>query len=363
MALGKCTQASSVGTATSKILHVWTILYILAVTASAQPAVEFFNDTTMITGSLTSDYKYLKKNKMNTSYQPATLQIDTNDTTISYGVKIKTRGEFRRKECSFPPIKIKFAKKDFTGSSVENHNKVKWVTHCKPGKSNNDKVIEEYLIYKAYELLTSFSFRTRLMQITYLDSISKRKPETYYAFLIEDIDQVAFRNDAVEVDQGMHPELADREMSTIMPLALYMIGFTDWSVLKLHNMKLIQLNDNNRRPIPVPYDFDYSGLIDPSYAVPPEFLEIESVRERVYRGFCRLDGEWNEPRQLFLEKKEAILDLWRNESRLSAGVRKNDIRYLESFFEIVADDKLFERTVKSQCRGDLGTVIGGVNTK
>ena len=37
---------------------------------------------------------------------------------------------------------------------------------------------------------------------------------------------------------------------------------------------------------PVPYDFDYSGLVDAPYAVPPEGIPVENVRQRNYRGYC-----------------------------------------------------------------------------
>ena len=37
---------------------------------------------------------------------------------------------------------------------------------------------------------------------------------------------------------------------------------------------------------PVPYDFDFSGLVDAPYAGPPEGIPVETVRDRIYRGYC-----------------------------------------------------------------------------
>jgi hypothetical protein len=42
-----------------------------------------------------------------------------------------------------------------------------------------------------------------------------------------------------------------------------------------------------RTVFPIPYDFDYSGLVDATYALPPPGMGITTVRDRVYRGPCR----------------------------------------------------------------------------
>jgi len=348
-------------------LIISCLAQLLTLSLRAQPQLdgfEFFgDDQSIIQGKLSSDFKFLRKNKMNTSYQPAVFTMyGENGDSLSLIVKIKARGEFRRQQCSFSPIRIKFKKDHFTNSTLKEHNKLKWVTHCQPGKGQTDKVIEEYLIYKAYAYLTEFSFRVRLMEIEYVDTGSKRSPGFYYAFLMEDIDQVAQRNEAMELNEKkMHPELADRKISTTLAMAMYMIGFTDWSVTTMHNIKLIQIKNSTRRPIPIPYDFDYSGLIDPAYALPPEFLGIEDVTQRVFRGFCRLDGEWTDARKLFLENKDNILNLWQNDTLLNSRVKNTDLQYLVKFFDIISDDKKFNRTIKAECRNELDVVIGGIN--
>ncbi len=346
------------------IILLFVVLLSSKVSAQVQlDGFEFFgDDESVIQAKLTSDFKFLRKTKMNTAYQDAVFTMfNENGDSLSLDVKVKVRGEFRRAQCSFPPIKIKFKKDDFTNSSVKKYNKLKWITHCQSGKSQSDKVIEEYLIYKSYEYLTNFSFRVRLMAVEYVDTGSKKSPGTYYAFITEDIDQVAERNGALEVENiTLHPELADREISTILPLAMYMIGFTDWSVMKQHNIKLIKIENSLRKPIPIPYDFDYSGIIDPAYAVPPEFLGIESITQRVYRGFCRLDGEWNDARKLYSDNKENILNVWRNDQQLSEKAAKTDVKYLEEFFDILEVDKKFARTVLAECRGGVQTEIGGI---
>ena len=38
--------------------------------------------------------------------------------------------------------------------------------------------------------------------------------------------------------------------------------------------------------VPIPYDFDFSGLVSAPYAGPPPELDIADIRQRLYRGYC-----------------------------------------------------------------------------
>ena len=69
-----------------------------------------------------------------------------------------------------------------------------------------------------------------------------------------------------------------------------MIGNTDWTVPVFHNNVLIISQGNLQglgSGIAVPYDFDYSGLVDANYAVPSDQLNLPSVLDRRYLGICR----------------------------------------------------------------------------
>ncbi len=43
--------------------------------------------------------------------------------------------------------------------------------------------------------------------------------------------------------------------------------------------------------IPVPYDFDYAGLVNVPYAAPPDGIHVANVQVRRYRGFCAHNEE------------------------------------------------------------------------
>jgi hypothetical protein len=71
-----------------------------------------------------------------------------------------------------------------------------------------------------------------------------------------------------------------------------MISNYDWSMRAgpkgtecCHNARLMS-GAPGAPLIPVPYDFDYSGLVDAPYAIPPEGIPVNDVRQRDYRGYC-----------------------------------------------------------------------------
>ena len=157
-------------------------LLLSLISTSAYPQITFdgfeiFDDATILDAKIVSDFKLLRKEKYKTAYQPATFTVYfENGDSATTDVKIKARGNFRRKHCLFPPFKIKFNKDDFGSSSVTEFNALKLVTHCRSQSAYSERLQEEYLIYKMYESLTEFSFKSRMFRINYIDSGSKSDP-------------------------------------------------------------------------------------------------------------------------------------------------------------------------------------------
>jgi hypothetical protein len=103
-----------------------------------------------------------------------------------------------------------------------------------------------------------------------------------------------------------------------------------------HNTKLIiPKADSTHRPYVVPYDFDYSGFVNTDYAVPDHNLPIESVRDRLYRGFARSMEELNDVLLIFNTKKKAIYDVVNNFNLLTARSKKEMTGYLDEFYSTI----------------------------
>lgn len=299
--------------------------------------------------------KFKKDRGESRDYHPAKLSyVDPGGKRVTLDIEIRVRGRLRRQmlKCLVPPFKIKFDTSQIPNTIFEKQEKLKLVVHCKNKPTfYQDYALQEYLIYKIYNLLTDLSFRVRMARITYIDSQKKEKSFTKYGFFIEDYKQMARRNNAETVNiTSIQPEQADFETSTLVSVFEYMIGNTDWSIRSSHNMRLLTIG-NNPKYVPVPFDFDQCGLIDAHYARPDLALPIRSVRERLYRGFCDNEAQFNRTFAIFHKHKKEIFSLFQNFSPLPEKIKKRNLKYLEKFYDIITNPKLVKRYFIDNYRG------------
>ncbi len=300
---------------------------------------DFFNDTSVLHCTLVTNLSKLLGSRREKGDELTGNFIISmaDDTRISEQVSLEISGNFRREFCFVPPVRIKFsnAKKSYFFPLKQ----MKLVSSCRTSEGFNQYLLKEYLIYKIYNLLTDRSYRVRLIELTLKDSIGKRNSITEFAFLQEDIKNVARRNDCRIWDKGkISSESADHHQMTLISIFEFMIGNTDWAVIADHNIKLIlPASDSSGKPFPVPFDFDYSGLVNTYYAVPDERLEFKTVKERQYLGFPRPYIEIENELNLFREKKPEIFALINHCERLTLKNREEMTEYLNEFYKIISN--------------------------
>lgn len=256
-----------------------------------------------------------------------------NGDSIIKAVQLKARGNFRRKFCDFPPIRLNFEIEDTTGNKFAGIDKLKLVPHCKVGFE--PYILKEYLVYKLFNVLTAHSLRVRLLEIDYINTRKPDKPIIEYGFAIEPVNIFEKRTQSTEIETGtltqksIIPPLMDR-----VAIFNYMIGNTDWSVPNLHNVHVFSALEPAYpgKGILVPYDFDYSGIVNASYAVPFEELQIESVTERLFLGVCRNEEVYRQAIIEFAEKKEAFYQVIDDFPYLSEREKKRMTTYLDQFY-------------------------------
>ncbi len=323
------------------------IFLIIPVAIGQHPSIDkkfFFTDQTIlpvtIVTSMNKILGYSNPQKVNL-YPSRFTYLLPDSTTISQQVQIEIRGHYRRENCYMPPLRIIFTKKDSASSPLSSLKKLKLVNSCVQNSLYNQYVLMEFLSYKIFNLLTEKSFRVRLTDVTYIDSSAKKKPFKNYAFFIEDVKEMAKRNKCREYTAGRpKAEMTDRRQMTLVALFEYMIGNTDWSVTGKHNVKtIISRKDSIGKPYAVPYDFDYSGLVNTPYAIPDPQLEIKSVTERVYRGFPRTMEELNESLAVFNKQKDSIFSLINNFELLTEKNKKYMINYIDEFYSLIKDPR------------------------
>jgi hypothetical protein len=144
-------------------------------------------------------------------------------------------------------------------------------------------------------------------------------------------------------------QFVEQDQLMFMSMFQYMIGNTDYSILALHNV--IMLDDAKGVRRTVPYDFDYSGLVNTHYAVPFKDLKLSSVRERRWRGPCKTEAEVERAATPFLEKKAELLALPATLTQygLTDGQRKDAEKHLNEFFEIIENPDKRKRSFVTGC--------------
>src|SRR5690606_26257310 len=83
----------------------------------------------------------------------------------------------------------------------------------------------------------------------------------------------------------------DTEQASLVAVFEYLIGNTDFSMVHgardddcCHN--IVPFSREGQDYLIIPYDFDFSGLVNAAYASPNPELPIRSVTRRLYRGLC-----------------------------------------------------------------------------
>ena len=324
----------------SALLLVLLVQVQLCAQKSPSPIdkVQFFKDESVVEATFTLDLKrmFLLKLK-NGSHLPArfTAKLDSGTEEIQEPITIEARGHMRKDYCVLPPLQVNF--KSAAAPILSPLGSLKLVNFCTLSKDSYNYLMKEYLVYKIYNLISDKSLRVRLLKIHFIDSAGKRRPVDEFGYLMEDVKDMAKRNECVERKRNVsHTELTDRKQMTRVALFEYMIGNLDWSVPVRHNIKLIApKEDSNATAFAVPYDFDYSGIVNTNYAIPPPELGLENVTIRNYRGFPRSLQEIQDVADEFLQQKPRIYKLIRDFDLLPATSRKEMIAYLDDFFNIL----------------------------
>ena len=167
--------------------------------------------------------------------------------------------------------------------------------------------------------------------------------------MIEDDKRVAKRHEGDIYGRFVHPLRMEHLTSVQNAFFQFLLGNTDFSVAYQHNGKLMY-KDNQF--IPLPYDFDMTGWVNPSYAKVNASLGINSVQERIYRGFKRDQEYFDEVREQFIDKKSELMSLVAGfESEFSNPKEFNTMfDFMNNFYEVLEDEDKFEKTIIAKAR-------------
>ena len=281
-----------------------------------------------------TDIKQLKANIKTENYQPATITFeDAQGNEQNWEMKIRPRGRFRRRVCTFPPVKINFDKDNLKARNYEKHDELKLVTHCTEGEESRENLLREYLVYRLYQVISPVHYRAQLLHIKYIDRENNIRLKRY-GILLEDEKELSSRLNAelCEDCYSLPKDSFAQENLRIHSLFQYMIGNSDWSLTMARNLKLLKDKETGEFYI-APYDFDFSGLVNTSYARPDPSMGLSSIRDRVFLGMAQSDAELQKAIALFEAKREELLNTVDSFKLLKRSSRKDIMEYIQSFYE------------------------------
>ncbi len=286
---------------------------------------------------------------------------DASGTEVRTALKLKPRGKSRRDDaaCKFPPLRLNFPKDAPSGTPFSGLDKVKLVTHCgRIGETSSGyatRVELELLAYRVFNRISPTSLRVQPLEVTYVDTEKSGKRSTHAAFLIEPEEWLAKRREMrVAKVASIEREQLEPVQANLAEVFEFLVGNTDFSMIRgpkgddcCHNVVLLAAS--NGAVLPVPYDFDATGIVAAPYARPAEGLGIGNVHQRLYRGYCRPDAALQATLERFRDARADIYALFRDDPRLDTVTIERTTAYLDEFYEIIDSPVNLKRRVSSRC--------------
>ena len=311
-----------------------------------------FDEVAPLEMELVFDWRALCRNpeRAQCTDLPATIAYrDALDQEQRVTVALRTRGRYRKDtvECDLPALFVYFTG-DTRDTLFAGQNMLPLTTHCDREATYEQYLLKEYWAYRMYETLASKSLGVRLVHMTYRDAAGRLDPIERYAFFSEHFESLARRQGASVRPKGaFDPRAADPNEIATFDLFQYAIGNTDWSSIKGHNVLVIE---SGELATPVPFDFDFSGLVNAKYATAAPELDLRTVRQRVFRGICDSRTDWETAFAHFAARREDVLELADEIPGLEPRQRAVAVEYLEGAFATFASPERRQTLIVDACR-------------
>ncbi len=326
--------------------------------APAQPK-PLFTDHAIVDVTIEAPLTTLMAERPDKEYLPGRLTYTLpGEAAVELTLKIRTRGNYRRdpEHCDFAPIRLNFRTGQVHDTLFEGQDKLKLVTHCRTESTSYPQyVLREYLAYRFFVELTPISYGVRLLNITYVDT-EGGETITRPGFVIEDDEDVAKRNGLQVVDIRFigYDEL-DRDRQNLVHMFEYMIGNTEYSFVNpepakscCHNADVLSATGGPPY-LPLPFDFDFAGLVNAPYAQPNPRFPIAEVRDRFYKGLCENNELLPATVQRFLDEHGDFITIVDRLEPLSRRSRRSVRNYLDTFLDRISDERSLERYFERKC--------------
>jgi hypothetical protein len=177
------------------------------------------------------------------------------------------------------------------------------------------------------------SYRSKLLKITYQDTKSDDKI-VGMAILLEDKSSFEKRYDLSEMKDTFNLPRSNFDDNNFRTHGLfqYLMGNVDWSTAISKNMDIYKSKENGKMFI-VPYDFDFSGFVNVSYAVPNKDYNQKKIRDRLLLEADESDSLYQSEIQKFIALKPSFINLIKKQKGLEMDVKIDLENYIHSFYD------------------------------
>ena len=211
-----------------KKIGIFCYFVFVGIISIAQNRIDVFKNEKILDLVIYIDLsKLLSDRDDNRVYHNAELTvISNNEKEKNIPVKVRVRGNFRRKveNCTFPSLHIKFDSAARSSTIFQKYKKLKLATHC----IDSTYIIEEYLLYKMYNLFTDYSYKVRLVHINYIDLSGDYDTFDAFGFLIEPTQNLAIRTNSKKYNNKIYSlDSVEDKHKVAVYLFEFMIGNTD----------------------------------------------------------------------------------------------------------------------------------------
>ncbi len=320
------------------IVYAFCLLISFVANATTAPHSIFdsFQEEDVLDITISTNFERILNDMKLEEYQPAQFSYKMDGQTYNWDIKVKQRGRFRRRTCEMPPLKLNFSKKDLEQEGLAKFDKMKLVTYCMDDGTGKENVLKEYLAYKLYNELTPYSFRVQLVRVAYVDTQKSMRKIKRFGFLIESTSELEARIGAEEVEKhGIAASELHQKQEALAAEFQYLIGNADWNTAVMHNTKLMQKSPD-APVILVPYDFDFSGLVNAAYAKPNRNVGQETITQRVFMG--NAPSNRTAMQNYFQSKKSDMYEVINNFKFLNWDVQLEMTNYLDTYFNPAVDN-------------------------
>jgi hypothetical protein len=187
------------------------------------------------------------------------------------------------------------------------------------------------------------------VKVTFRDRHIEQTKAPVYALLVEHEEQVAARlhGNIVELF-NMPADSFHTGQIALNAMFQYMIGNTDWGISDIRNVYFLQPHDGSKIRI-VPFDFDFSGLVNAPYAIPSNQTGLRSVRDRLLQADGIPNAALQQAAQVLKNTQAAFLELCQAPF-LPEKSRTDMESYIKRFFDALGDNGKIPLRIKGDIR-------------